>query len=363
MEFVQSFFKFLARYKRHLTTAAFLVGFLADIITFRTINLDTSEILLIGYLVIVAGSILILAAPRGVEEGGIATRVREWLPIVHQFAAGNLLSAFLVLYFSSGSLSASWPFLLLVVLAAVGNETFSSDRYRVPFQMTLFFLNLVLFSALALPIALGSLGFREFLLSVGLSLAVFILFTLIVSLLSRHTFAQHFKRVSSGVLGVSVLILILYFTHLMPPIPLSAKSIGFYHTVAKVGDTYIATDERRAWYERFLDVNGVVLTLAPGEPAYLYTSIFAPAHFGSDVVHKWEMFDTASGKWILKNSVRFPILGGRQAGYRGYSITESPATGRWRVSVETPEGAVIGRSYLTVQRIAVPVDTISETLE
>jgi len=360
---IKSLLDFVSAHKRRLATAAFALGFLVDIITFRNINLDLSQILLAGYLTILAGSILILAAQTEAKKTGVMRHVHAWLPIVQQYAAGNLLSAFLVLYFSSGSFSASWPFLLLVAFAAIGNERFSLERYRLPFQTTLFFLNLMLFFALATPIALRSLGFFTFLSSIAISLAVFVSFFLIGSFVARRAFRENARRIGAGALSVGALILTLYATHLIPPIPLSAKSIDFYHSVAKVGDAYVAIDEERSWFERFLDIGGVRLRLAAGEPAYVYTSIFAPARLGTDVVHRWESFDKTTGDWVTRDVVRFPILGGRAEGYRGYSLAPSPTPGRWRVSVETSEGAVIGRMYFMVERVPAPVATVTRVLD
>lgn len=355
---VSSFFQ----NKRHIATAAFVVGFLVDIVTFRTLNLEIAQIILAGYLVILAGSIIVLATPERTPATGVLKFIRSWLPVVQQYAAGNLLSAFLVLYFSSGSLSASWPFLALVILAVLGNETFSVDKYRIPFQTTILCLVLVLFSALATPIAFGVLGFHTFLWSLGFSLGAFFMFFIAASLVAPDAFLKHAGRIGIGACAVTVFVLVLYITNLIPPIPLSAKSVDFYHSVQKVGDVYVAEDESRTWFERFIDTNGVTLHLAPGGSAYVYTSIFAPAHFGADIVHRWEWFDPVLNTWVTKNRVGFPILGGRNEGYRGYSLIEDPTAGRWRVSVETHEGAVIGRAHLMVVPISAPALITQRTL-
>jgi len=355
--------EFLTHHKHHLATGAFVVGFFVDIITFRTINLDVSQIILTGYLLIVGGSILVLASPLHVGASKIDTSMRAWLPIIHQYVAGNLLSAFLVLYFSSGSLSQSWPFLIVVALAAFSNETFFIEKYRLPFQTTLFFLNLVLFFALATPIALGSLGLLTFLSSVGVAIAFFILFFLLGRFFAPSAFLHNASRIAGGVLCVVVVVVLLYVTHLIPPIPLSAKSIDAYHSVVKVADTYVATDEVRSWYERFFDIQGVTLHLSPGESAYVFSSIFAPAHFGAGVVHQWELFEPELGKWVIKNRVSFPILGGRPEGYRGYSFMDNPTSGRWRISIKTPDGAVISRMSLIVEQVKTPPVTAPKILE
>lgn len=345
--------KYLNTHKRHVATLALVLGFLVDTLVFRNINLTLSIAILSGYLMLVAGSILALSLP-GRTLSGFLAKMREWLPIVHQYATGNLLSAFLILYFSSGSLSQSWPFLIIVVVAIFGNEFITAEKYVVPFQTTLFFLNLSLFFALATPVFLNSLSVSTFLISIVVALSVFAGFLGVGYVLSR-VFVAHAARIIGGAAGVVIMVVGMYFTNVIPPIPLSVKSMGFYHSVTKVGDTYISEDESRESYERFLDIGGITLHLAPGEPAYVYTSIFAPAHFGAHVVHKWEYYDAGVKKWVIKNSIKFPITGGRLEGYRGYSLIEFPSPGKWRVSVTTATGAVIGRSALNIVRVTTPV--------
>jgi len=41
---------------------------------------------------------------------------------LYQYSTGALLSGFLILYAASGSLAASWPFFILVAIAAIWNE-------------------------------------------------------------------------------------------------------------------------------------------------------------------------------------------------------------------------------------------------
>ena len=43
------------------------------------------------------------------------------------------------------------------------------------------------------------------------------------------------------------------------------------------------------------------------------------------------------------------IAGGREGGYRGYTIKQRVMPGDWRVDVETPEGRIIGRVSFRVE--------------
>lgn len=355
--------RFSALFTRHqhtLATAALIVGFAIDVITFRTLSLTIAELVLAAHLTVVAGTIVVSVLPvRGRGEKLVA-QIRTLTPLLHQYSTGSLLSAFLVLYAASGSLVASAPFLILLVIAAVGNETLKLQTYRLPFQTTLFFLNLFLFAALATPIALGMLGLMTFLAAAVAAVGVFIMFMLVLRFILGRAYHIHQNAVRTGFVSVLGLLVFLYFVNVIPPIPLSVKTAGAYHSVTKVGDHYVVADEERVWYERFFDLEGVRLHLAPGSRAYVYTAVFAPARLNTTVVHRWERFNSTSGAWETHSMANFPIVGGRAGGYRGYSFVDGPAPGRWRVSVETARGQVIGRVYLTV--IRAPTGPLSSTI-
>lgn len=346
---MKRFFNFLSQHKRHVATLALIFGFVVDIITFRNINLSLSQIILSVHLVIVAVSIFILSTPyRG--QGRFLGFIHSWLPVLLQYSTGNLLSAFLVLYSGSGSLVQSWPFFALVFVAAIGNEGLRLDKYLLPFRTTLFYLNLLLFFALSVPIFVHSISTWSFLVSIAVATTVFAVYAYLGRFTLKNSFGASFEGIEKNAIAALVIFVALYFTNLIPPIPLSIKTIDFYHTVYKTGDTYVAVDEERSFLERFLALGGVTLTLSEGADAYVYTAIFAPARLGTSVAHRWQKYDDTEGEWITTNIVPFPILGGREGGYRGFSFTVDPTPGRWRVSVETEGGQTIGRAYVTIER-------------
>ena len=78
--------------------------------------------------------------------------------------------------------------------------------------------------------------------------------------------------------------------------------------------------------------------------------MFAPIQLKTNVVHRWRRYDETAGTWRTESTVRFPIVGGREGGYRGYSTKSQPANGRWRVDIETPDGLLIGRVAFSVAR-------------
>lgn len=347
-------------HKHRLATVALVVGFIVDIITFRNLNLSFALMLLAAHLAIVAGSIITLATPSRTQQGSLFGKVRSWLPVVQQYSMGNLLSAFLILYSASSSLAASWPFLALVAIAAIGNESLKLQKYRLPFETSLFLLNLALYAALIVPVLLGSISAVVFLAALIVSVFAFALFKQALSFAARNAFKESKKHINQGAMLIVGLLALLYFTNLMPPIPLIAKDIGFYHAVSRSGNAYIAQDEARDLFEQYFTFTPHTLHLAPGEDAYVYTAVFAPARLDTEIQHRWQFFDEREKRWRTQNIVPFPIMGGREGGYRGFSLAENPKEGRWRVSVETARGQTIGRAYFSVIRTAfpVPIDTV-----
>jgi hypothetical protein len=200
------------------------------------------------------------------------------------------------------------------------------------------------------PIFVHSISTWSFLVSIATATTVFALYVYFGYFVLRDSFGQNFGRIQNSAIATLIIFSILYFTNLIPPIPLSIKTIDFYHDVHKTADTYIAIDEKRSFLERFFALSGVTLHVSEGSDAYIFTAIFAPAKLGTSVTHRWQRYNEASGTWVTTNTVSFPILGGRERGYRAYSFTDNPTVGRWRVVVETGRGQVIGRAYLTIKR-------------
>lgn len=359
---VKTFFAFLEKHKEHLPTVALVIGFAVDIVTFRNLNLLYSQIILVTHLAIVAFSIIILALP--VREGMsvLFSRVRTWVPLLQQYSTGNLLSAYLVLYSASSSLNQSWPFFALLVIAIVGNETLKSQKRKLPFSTTLFFLNLLLFFALAVPIAVGTISVTSFLLALVVGAVVFQIFRWALRFSSREVFVRYRRSIHTGAIGVFITLTVLYFVNLIPPIPLALKTIDFYHAIERAPSGYHATSEVYPWYEQFFSVRGKTLHLASSERAYVFTAIFAPARIDTRMVHRWEYWSDESSRWEERNRVEFPISGGRAEGYRGFSFIDHVEEGRWRVSVETTRGQVVGRAYVQVDIVETTPTVVTREL-
>ncbi|MEK7079713.1 MAG: DUF2914 domain-containing protein, partial [Patescibacteria group bacterium] len=78
-------------------------------------------------------------------------------------------------------------------------------------------------------------------------------------------------------------------------------------------------------------------------------------------VHHWEHYNEVTKHWVDEGHITFAISGGRDGGYRGYSEKDNLASGKWRVTVETLEGQVIGRISFHVESVLTPPPLHKET--
>lgn len=134
----------------------------------------------------------------------------------------------------------------------------------------------------------------------------------------------------------------LYFTNLIPPIPLSLKDGGIYHSLIKdVDGNYDVSYEDYGWkgyfqmYPNFSEVAGA--------PVYAYSAVFSPTNLNITIIHQWQYYDDAQGKWITDFTINLPVVGGRGGGFRTYSEDSNPTPGHWRVNIMTTQGQIIGR--------------------
>lgn len=338
------------QYERYLTSGALILGFIVDSLTLKRIDLPFETFVLFTHLVII-GTVITLF---NLHEGGVIKwhffdRARIWLLIIMQFSFGALFSAFFVFYSRSASLSSSWPFLLILVGLLIGNESFRQKYAQMVFRMTILFIALFTFTIFYVPVVLKQMGAWIFLLSGAISLLVMALFVGLLSLVIKEKIKKVQKTLAWSIGGVFLIINILYFTNIIPPIPLSLKSAEVYHSVQRVSGGYSVLDEEKKWYEflRFTDRHHIT----SGEAKVsVFSSVFAPTDFKTNIVHQWQFFNETNGKWQTMSEISFAISGGREEGFRGYS-NRQVTPGVWRVNIKTPRGQLIGRKKFEVIRV------------
>jgi hypothetical protein len=337
---------FIQKHEHAFSIGSFLVGFTIDNIALKRIDLLFSNLLLYTYLGIVIITMAILHyRARHKPSSDWRKRALEWIPFVSQFAFGGMFSGFLIFYSQSGSLVASWPFVLLIFALLATNEFMRKYHERLTFQSLLLFFCFFSFAIYTLPILIGEMGDWVFELSGLAAIILFALFLGFLTLIDKKRVTESLKNIVLGAVAIYLLITTLYFSNVLPPIPLALKDIGIYHSIVRDGADYIVTEDPQPWYSR---LTGVTVTVNGGEALYAFSSIFAPTRISTNVVHEWQYYDEAKNNWVTAASIPFPINGGRDGGYRGYTAKGLLTPGKWRVNVKTTRGQLIGREAFKV---------------
>jgi len=338
MFFARPISNFYSRFERPISSFSLLAGFIFDILTLKRADAFFENLWIFGYLVII-GVFIILVHGREQKEG---SRAHFWYANILQFAFGGVFSAFLILYFRSADIFSAWPFIALLAGIFIANEFLKKHYVRLSFQISLFFLAIFCFLIFSVPVVLHQIGISIFLLSGLLSLITITLFAKILFYFSKDKSTKSKKLIAFLVFIVFSSINFLYFTNLIPPIPLSLKDGGIYHDIRKNSEgNYEVVYDDRGWGEYFKLYKDVAYRT--GEPVYAYSAVFSPKNFKLTISHEWQRYDDAKNKWITDRVIYLPVKGGRDGGFRTYSLRTNLSLGRWRVNVKTEQNQIIGR--------------------
>ncbi len=220
------------KYERPISSLSLIGGFVFDALVLKQVGAFWDNFWVLGHIVIIAVLMVIIHAVES-DVGAEADphKLHFWLVNILQFVFGGLLSVFLVFYFRSSDISVSWPFLLILVLAFWANESLKRRFVRMTFQISLFFLSLFLCSIFLVPVIVHQIGDNIFLLSGLVSLVAIIIFLFILRYAHRQKFKQSRDSIFASIAIIFVAMNIMYFTNIIPPIPLSLKDSGIYHTL------------------------------------------------------------------------------------------------------------------------------------
>ena len=140
--------------------------------------------------------------------------------------------------------------------------------------------------------------------------------------------------------------------------PRSSWSAGVFHSVERVGAVYKEVGEPQSWTVRI--GQRTVMHAKPGDKLYAFTAVFAPERLSTRIIHDWQWYDPASRTWRTQSRTGFSISGGREGGYRVYSVTSRTRLGDWRVDIETPDGRRLGRIRFRVLPPTGPIMPVRE---
>lgn len=346
--------------KNHLAfeVAFFFAGFLFDVVLLHRIDSTPLLIHQGTYLVLTSG--LVFWDHRihvsGKEPTGFVGKLAGFRLWVMHFFLGTLLNAFMVFYFraSSGILS----FLFLVALAGiiVANEL-PRFRSRGPIvRVMLLSFAVTSFLAYLLPVLWGALRIWQYPLSVVIgSAATYGLWRLFTRFNRDPEWT--FKRAVAPGLVMQAVLLLAYLANVIPPVPLSLKSIAVYASVtserSEKGIHYTLQYEKAPFW-KFWREQDTTFVAPSGSKAWVFVKIFAPTKFQDTVRFAWEYDDPKSG-WTARGSPYATSLsGGNEEGYRTFAYSTVSKPGQYRVRVLTMDGREIGRKTFTYEEGELP---------
>ncbi len=374
---IQRVLNWLRKNERHISAPIFILGFITDLFTVAPLPV-TSAVYLYGSYLVVAFFASIGAHylfVRREEEGWFLRSLRVVLSLAAQFTVGGTLSGCLIFYTKSAALVASWPFVLILIVLFVGNEFLRKYREQLVFRNLVFFFGLYAFVIYALPTQLHTISASTFLESTAVALGIYALYLLCLALAGWHRFREHFWRTLAGALVIALAICASYFGGAIPPLPLSLSQVGIYHSVTHQASGYVVQEEamnvnaETGWRGFLNDFRAhtpweqlQVVHISPGESLSVFSSVFAPTSFSTAIIHKWEWYNPQIHRWQQRAEIVFSIQGGRDGGYRGYSTLSNLTPGKYRVSIETLSGQVIGQVMFVVQQVDTKPPLQEETL-
>ncbi len=342
------------KYEHHFGVGALLLGFCFDLWAADRPDSLFNNILLLSYLFI-AGSFIILLNLHARRRKDDATPL--FMLLVLQFCFGGLASNLLVLYGHSGTLAGSAVFIAILVLVIFGNEYFRSRYSLLRFNIGVYYFLLLTYALVAVPIYIThSVGIMTTLLSGVISLlCISVFLAVLFFVVFRGTDTNKLREVSLIIAGVFFVFNILYFLNVIPPVPLAMKELGIYHSVLKRSDsTYLAIYEPSPLWQVWRSTSQTYV-LGPSRSTFCFSSVFAPTDLSAPIYHKWVYQNPTSGEWEVRSRISFPISGGREDGYRGFSVKTALTAGNWRCDVETASGGLIGRvSFVAVEASTTP---------
>jgi hypothetical protein len=168
------------------------------------------------------------------------------------------------------------------------------------------------------------------------------------------------RMIVFSILGAFAVFQGMYWSNIIPPIPLSLNELSVVHTVNRdpVTRVYTITYERIAWW----DIQSwwrPTLHIGNSGNAACFAAVYAPARMTTEIFHYWEKYNDTTRSWEKRFEIPYPISGeAGEQGYRGFSKTEAASAGLWRCSIKTGRGQILGHRtfYIDTSRRTVDLE-------
>jgi len=330
----------------------FLAGVTYDSLTLTRIDrlLDNLILLLyltvLGVLVILTGRFQLGLIPSPPDRSSLnplslVHRAQPHIAKGLQFLLGGLFSAYVIFYSQSASFSTTAIFLGIIVALLIANEFLQTRYSSLKILVSLFALATFSFLTFFLPVLTGWMNSLVFVTGALLTGAIVWKIVRLILQGLPHASLRHVLAISFPAFSVIGFCTLLYFLNWIPPIPLSLKFGGIYDQIEKQHNEYILTYEQGPWYAMWKQSNDRVGVDAP---VYCFSSVFAPVTLHTTIYHHWQWRPFPEPEsFITTDRIPLTMTGGRETGYRLYTMKHRVQPGEWRVDVETEDGRVLGR--------------------
>jgi hypothetical protein len=337
------------RHKRWMPIAFFVIGFIFDALMLQRIDEFFTIAQQAVYLMISAILIRVefIESQREIKVPTWLKKPWHYREDVLHFLMGTLLNAYTLFFFKSASAITSFAFIVLLVILLILNEFGRFGKSQTQVHVALLSLCLIAYLVTLVPIVLGFIGLIPFLLANLCTIAVFWLYrnwVRPVLATDPKMLRTHLEYPFMGIIGVFAL---LYFLHMIPPVPLSVQYMGIYHDVQKTdaGDYQLTYTRPDSYFWQHGDQTFIA---RPGDAIFCFARVFSPARFKDQLQVRWLFKDPKNG-WQTSDTIGFQIVGGREEGFRGVTRKGNFQPGTWRVQIETKDGHEVGRLGFTVE--------------
>lgn len=335
--------------RHHWLTIAFIGGFVSDLILLNRIDDVIDNLILLFYVVLATVSLIVFYAAIAERFGQRwSVKLYRVTQLTLPYALGGLFSGMLIFYGRSGDLIASWPFLLFIIGAILGNELIRERGRRLIFNILAYFIGLFSYLVLVVPVITGYMNAWVFVATGGVALALVYGVLRVLAYIIPHYLELEMRRLVFTIFGTFVMLNGLYFMNLIPPIPLSLKEIAIVQSVIR----FPATQEYELKYEPIPWWNLLSQrrpTIHPtGSGVSCFTNVFAPAKIKTNIFHQWDFYNVAAGEWQERFRLAYAVTGEATNGYRGYTTIQNFETGKWRCSVKNERGQLLGHKVFYI---------------
>ena len=345
---IQSIKESYQKHQRWTPILFFILGFIFDAFMLKRAD-ELLAILQQALYIIISGvfiGIELVETSREVHAPRFLVKLWKYREAILHFLMGTLLNAYTIFYFKSASALSSFIFIAILVVVLIMNEFSRFGKSQTQVHMAFLSLCLISYLVTLSPIILGFIGIIPFLAANLVAIVVIVGY---YSLLEKK-FAVVPKFLRTHVLmpfiGIQAFFTILYFTHMIPPVPLSVSFIGIYHDVKKGIGEYELSYTRSG--TKFWQNGDQTFLARPGDTIFCFARIFSPSRFHDQLQVRWLYWDTRRG-WETSDVIPLPVVGGREEGYRALTKKTNYQPGEWRIQIETTDSREIGRIRFSVE--------------